>query len=85
MRSNWIVIHEPAPRALELIERTRDALAVAIRAAFYRDRLRALLEETQRQSETLRVQQEELRVANEPVQFQRTVEVGNGLRRTAHF
>jgi signal transduction histidine kinase/DNA-binding response OmpR family regulator len=61
-------VHPPAARALDLIERTRHAVAVAIRAAFYRDRLRALLEETQRQSEALRVQQEQLRVANEELE-----------------
>ena len=43
-------VHAPSPRALALLERTRDTIAVALRAAFYRDRLRELLEETQRQS-----------------------------------
>jgi signal transduction histidine kinase/CheY-like chemotaxis protein len=61
-------LRPPDPRALQLLERTRDAIAVALRAAFYRDRLRELLAETQRQSEALRVQQEELRVANEELQ-----------------
>jgi signal transduction histidine kinase/DNA-binding response OmpR family regulator len=61
-------VHPPTPRVIDLLERTRDAIAVALRAAFYRDRLRALLEETQRQSEALRRQQEQLRVANEELE-----------------
>jgi signal transduction histidine kinase len=61
-------IHPPGERTLALLERTSGAIAVGLRAAFYRDRLRALLEETQRQSAALRVQQEELRVANEELE-----------------
>ena len=61
-------LHPPDERCLTLLERTRDALASAIRTAFYRDRLRALLDETQRQAEELQVQQEELRVANEELE-----------------
>ena len=61
-------VHAPAQRSLDLLERTSNAIAVGMRAAFFRDRLRALLEETQRQSEALRVQQEELRVANEELE-----------------
>ena len=61
-------VHPPSQNALNLLERTSDSLAVGMRVAFFRDRLRALLEETQRQSEALRVQQEELRVANEELE-----------------
>jgi len=61
-------VHPPSQNALDLLERTGDAIAVGMRAAFFRDRLRALLEETQRQSEALRVQQEALRVANEELE-----------------
>jgi signal transduction histidine kinase/DNA-binding response OmpR family regulator len=41
---------------------------MALRAARYRTRLHALLEESQRQSEELQVQQEELRVSNEELE-----------------
>ena len=61
-------VHPPSQNALNLLERTSDSIAVGMRVAFFRDRLRALLEETQRQSEALRVQQEELRVANEELE-----------------
>jgi signal transduction histidine kinase/CheY-like chemotaxis protein len=66
-------LQSPDQRALDLLERTRAAIAIAIRTAFYRDRLRALLEETQRQSEELQAQQEELRVTNEELEQQRDV------------
>ena len=61
-------IHPPSQNAVHLLERTGASIAVGMRVAFFRDRLRALLEETQRQSESLRVQQEELRVANEELE-----------------
>jgi signal transduction histidine kinase/DNA-binding response OmpR family regulator len=61
-------VHAPRQRVLDFLERTSDGIAVGLRAAFFRDRLRSLLEETQRQSEALRVQQEELRVANEELE-----------------
>ena len=60
----------PDERALALVDRIRDAVAVAIRSAYYGDRLRTLLEETQRQAEELQTQQEELRVANEELEEQ---------------
>ena len=60
------------PEGLEttLMERVGDSLATAIRAARDRDRIGALLEETQRQAEELQTQQEELRVANEELEEQ---------------
>ncbi len=49
----------------ELVARTGEALAIAIRTSADRTRLEDLLEETQRQAEELQTQQEELRVSNE--------------------
>ena len=66
-------LQTPDREALDLLDRARDGVAIAIRTAFYRDRLRGLLEETQRQSEELQAQQEELRVANEELEQQRDV------------
>ncbi|UCU98847.1 response regulator [Acidovorax radicis] len=53
-----------------LMERASEMLAVAIRSGIDRNRLQALLEETQRQSEELQTQQEELRVNNEELEQQ---------------
>ena len=64
------VIGRPEPRGLALLERVGDAVAVALRSAHYRDRLRALLDQTQRQADELQTQQEELRVANEELEEQ---------------
>jgi signal transduction histidine kinase/DNA-binding response OmpR family regulator len=64
------LLRAPERRSLDLLERTRDAIAIAIRTAFFRDRLRTLLAETQRQSEALQAQQEELRVSNEELEQQ---------------
>jgi signal transduction histidine kinase/DNA-binding response OmpR family regulator len=47
-----------------------DQIGSAIRSAAYRQHLKDLLEETQRQSEALQAQQEELRVVNEELQEQ---------------
>jgi signal transduction histidine kinase/CheY-like chemotaxis protein len=60
------------PEALEitLLERVGGSLATSVRAAVDRDRIDALLEETQRQAEELQTQQEELRVANEELEEQ---------------
>ncbi len=66
-------LQAPDRQALDLLDRAKDGVAIAIRTAFYRDRLRGLLEETQRQSEELQAQQEELRVANEELEQQRDV------------
>jgi signal transduction histidine kinase/CheY-like chemotaxis protein len=56
--------------ALALFARLSEPLAVAIRTADYRGRLNDLLAETQRQSEELQAQQEELRVSNEELESQ---------------
>ncbi len=57
----------PADAEALMTEITR-SIAVAIRSARYRDRLRDLLEETRRQSDELQVQSEELRVSNEELE-----------------
>jgi signal transduction histidine kinase/CheY-like chemotaxis protein len=67
------LVHAPAQRGLDLIERGREGIAIAIRTASFRDRLRTLLGESQRQSEALRAQQEELRVTNEELEQQSEV------------
>ena len=54
----------------EFLELVGETVGVAIRAAAYREHLKALLEQTQRQSEELQVQQEELRVSNEELEEQ---------------
>ena len=66
------------PRALELLSRVAETIAVALRSVQQKQRLADLLEEAQRQGEELQTQQEELRVANEELQQQ-----GDVLR-TAH-
>jgi CHASE3 domain sensor protein len=65
------------PKTKELLDRVGDAVAVAVRSAEYKARLRDLLEESQRQGEELQAQQEELqaqqeelRVANEELEEQ---------------
>ncbi|HTU59230.1 MAG TPA: ATP-binding protein, partial [Polyangiales bacterium] len=55
---------------LELLRRVSEPIAIALRTAKYRDELRDLLEETQRQAEELQTQQEELRVQNEELEQQ---------------
>jgi CheY-like chemotaxis protein/CHASE3 domain sensor protein len=57
-------------RAIELLERVGENVALAVRSAGDRQRLRSLLEQTQRQSEELQSQQEELRVQNEELEEQ---------------
>jgi CheY-like chemotaxis protein len=47
-----------------------EVIGIALRSAVYREHLRDLLEETQRQSEELQAQQEELRVSNEELEEQ---------------
>lgn len=56
-----------------LLREVGASVGVAMRSALYRERLLALLEETQRQSEELQAQQEELRVANEELEEQSRV------------
>ncbi|MBA4058304.1 MAG: histidine kinase, partial [Marivirga sp.] len=53
---------------MQFLQMAGDNIAIAIHAAQSRDRLRQLLEETQRQAEELEVQQEELRQSNEELQ-----------------
>ncbi len=62
-----------APRTRELFERIGETLALAVRSAEYKTRLRELLEETQRQGEELQTQQEELKVQNEELEQQTKV------------
>ena len=57
-------------KSLELCGRVGEAIALAIRSAEYKQRLRELLEEAHRQAEELQTQQEELRVANEELDAQ---------------
>jgi signal transduction histidine kinase/DNA-binding response OmpR family regulator/CHASE3 domain sensor protein len=58
------------PECVELLERVREPIGVAIRSARYRARVQELLEETQRQSEEVQAQSEELRVSNEELEEQ---------------
>jgi signal transduction histidine kinase/DNA-binding response OmpR family regulator/CHASE3 domain sensor protein len=58
------------PRALELLSRVAETIAVALRSVQQKERLADLLEESQRQREELQTQQEELRVTNEELQQQ---------------
>ncbi|HEY5799260.1 MAG TPA: response regulator, partial [Burkholderiaceae bacterium] len=56
-----------------LLARIAESAGVALRTALYRQNLRELLEQTQRQSEELQTQQEELRVTNEELEEQARV------------
>jgi signal transduction histidine kinase/CheY-like chemotaxis protein/CHASE3 domain sensor protein len=58
------------PRVLDLLGRIGQNIALAVRSAEYKEMLRDLLEETQRQGEELQTQQEELRVQNEELEQQ---------------
>jgi CheY-like chemotaxis protein/CHASE3 domain sensor protein len=58
------------PEARELLSRSAESMAVAIRASKDRQRLEELLQETQRQAEELQAGQEELRVSNEELEEQ---------------
>jgi CheY-like chemotaxis protein/CHASE3 domain sensor protein len=64
------LLRPAAPHDLELLRRVSEPIAIALRTARYRDELRDLLEETQRQAEELQTQQEELRVQNEELEQQ---------------
>ncbi len=57
-------------RTLDLAGRISEGVALAVRSTEYKERLRELLEESQRQAEELQAQQEELRVANEELEEQ---------------
>jgi CheY-like chemotaxis protein/CHASE3 domain sensor protein len=56
------------PEDLAFLQRAAEVVGAAVNASQDRDRLEALLEETQRQAEELQTQQEELRVANEELE-----------------
>jgi signal transduction histidine kinase/CheY-like chemotaxis protein/CHASE3 domain sensor protein len=58
------------PEETELLARVTETLGIAVRASLDRTRLEELLAETQRQSEELQTQQEELRVSNEELEVQ---------------
>ncbi|MEO8876133.1 MAG: ATP-binding protein, partial [Polyangiaceae bacterium] len=60
------------PRAIELLQRVSEGVAISIRTTSDRLRLRELLEESQHQAEELQTQQEELRVANEELEERST-------------
>ncbi|MDQ2640746.1 MAG: CHASE3 domain-containing protein, partial [Pseudomonadota bacterium] len=70
----------PGEAGMEMLERSRQTLGIAINASIDRSRLEELLEETQRQSEELQAQQEELRVANEELQGQSDALKGSQVR-----
>jgi CheY-like chemotaxis protein/flagellar biosynthesis GTPase FlhF len=63
-------VRQVPPEVRELLEATSDAIAVALRSAFYRERLQTLLVQTQEQASRLQTQQEELRVTNEELEEQ---------------
>ena len=56
--------------SVELLDRVREPIGIAVRSARYRARVQELLEETQRQSEEVQAQSEELRVSNEELEEQ---------------
>ncbi|MCD6679618.1 MAG: response regulator [Burkholderiaceae bacterium] len=60
-------------RVVAVFDAVGEAIGVALHSAHYREQLVELLEETQRQSEELQVQQEELRVSNEELEEQSRV------------
>jgi CheY-like chemotaxis protein/signal transduction histidine kinase len=57
-------------RSFALLRAASKAIAIAVRSASYRQQLRTLLDETQRQAEELQTQSEELRVSNEELEEQ---------------
>jgi CheY-like chemotaxis protein len=66
-------LRRPDTRERELLGRVGETIAMAVRSAEYKARLRELLEEAQRQAEELQTQQEELQAANEELSEQRNV------------
>ncbi|MBJ3787000.1 response regulator [Devosia sediminis] len=63
-------VHSIDEKAIALLARASEGIAIAVRSAKYRGELQNLLEETQRQSEELQTQSEELRVNNEELEEQ---------------
>ena len=71
----------PLDDALALLAAIGDTVGIALRSAAYRTRLQELLAQTQRQSDVLSAQQEELRASNEELEAQ-----GHALRESqAHL
>ena len=66
-------LHPTEARTLEMLGRISESIALAVRSSEYKQRLRELLEESQRQSEELQQQQEELRVTNEELEAQTNI------------
>ena len=60
-------------KAVALLKRAAEAIALTVQAVTYRAELQNLLEETQQQSEELQAQGEELRVSNEELEEQSRV------------
>src|SRR5262249_8996375 len=59
----------PVKRATEhLLDRVAEPIAIAVRTANYRERLRDLLEETRRPAEEIKAADEELRTTNEELE-----------------
>ncbi len=73
-------LRPPGPNVFELLGRVGENIGLAVRSTEYKERLRELLEESQRQGEELQTQQEELRVANEELQEQ-----SNAMRDAQHL
>ncbi|SMO85922.1 response regulator [Paracoccus laeviglucosivorans] len=57
--------HAPNEATLQLLDSLRDKIGIALKSAQYREHLRELLEETQKQAEELRSHTEELAASNE--------------------
>jgi CheY-like chemotaxis protein/signal transduction histidine kinase/CHASE3 domain sensor protein len=68
-------LRAPTAAAVDLLGRIGETVGLAVRSSEYQQRLRELLEQSQRQTEELQTQQEELRVANEELEEQ-----GNAMR-----
>ncbi len=64
------LLHPLRAHERELLDLVAPQIGLALRSAQDRERLAALLEETQRQAEELQAQQEELRVSNEELEEQ---------------
>ncbi|MCW1912138.1 response regulator [Luteolibacter sp. GHJ8] len=63
-------IHPLTPQKQEFLQQSSEQIALAVKAALYREHLQELLEETQQQSEEVQAQAEELRVSNEELEEQ---------------
>ena len=63
-------VHPPSADVVELLDRSSESIAVAVRSANYRAHLQQLLDQTQKQTTELQAQGEELRVSNEELDEQ---------------